>query len=418
MINPEGKNEYRQYDILPNLTIYDLKANLSRIYNIPQNQMELLLNNNPLQDKQVVKNIGIGNNLIVLRRKSNQTNFSQNQALYSPQGQNIINTPMGQSLQASHIQNYSNTPIGHTQQGYQNPYTTNIPQGYEIPYSTNSPYDQPLQDPQLQNLINTPIDQSIQGTQRQNLNNSLGINPELLGLSSSALNDVLENNNLLNSNMDTPEAQRKILEIIQNQRINDNFRQATEFMPESLIPVHMLFISIEINNQKVYALVDTGAQSSFMSDDLCRKCNLMSMVDKRFQGVARGVGASRILGVIHSAQIKIMNKTIMVRINIIENNDVGFVLGLDNLRKYNCNVDLKKNGLVFPDFGITAKFLSDGEIKNLKLEKNFNQNIGQNFEQNYGQNYDQNFDQNLEQNLEEEEREEIERAKLESLNYL
>ena len=38
MINPEGKNEYRQYDILPNLTIYDLKANLSRIYNIPQNQ--------------------------------------------------------------------------------------------------------------------------------------------------------------------------------------------------------------------------------------------------------------------------------------------------------------------------------------------------------------------------------------------
>ena len=159
-------------------------------------------------------------------------------------------------------------------------------------------------------------------------------------------------------------------------------------MPESLIPVHMLFINVEINNKKIQALVDTGAQSSFMSKDLCTRCGLMNMVDKRFQGVAKGVGHSRIVGVIHAVQIKIMNKMIAMKINVIENNEVGLVFGLDSLRAHRCNVDLKQNGLVFPDIGITAKFLSDGEIKKMK-----------------------------EQNLIDKENDEIERAKQESLNY-
>jgi len=327
MINSEGKNEYRSFDVLPNLTIYQLKQNLSNFYGIPYDQMELLLNDRPLNNQQVVGKAGIGDNLITIRDKAN--------------------IPITSSMM-----------------------TPNISQSMRVPNIAQS--------------------HSIYGSQIQNLGSSnlTRTNQNLLGLSSnSAVNDILTYNNL-NENIDTPEAQRKIMQMIQNQRINDNLRQGIETMPESLFPVHMLFINIEINNKKVNALVDTGAQSSFMSADLCRKCNLMSMVDKRFQGIARGVGSSRILGVIHAAQIKIMNKVIMLKINIIENNEIGFVLGLDNLRKYNCNVDLKKNGLVFPDIGITAPFLSDGEIRKMK-----------------------------ENRISEEENEEIERAKLESLNY-
>ena len=327
MINSEGKNEYRSFDVLPNLTIYQLKQNLSNFYGIPYDQMDLLLNDRPLNNPQVVGKAGIGDNLVTIRDKAN--------------------IPITSSMM-----------------------TPNITQSMRTPNITQS--------------------QNIYGSQFQNLgsSNMSRVNPNLLGLSSnSAVNDILDYNNL-NSNIDTPEVQRKIMQMIQNQRINDNLRQGIETMPESLFPVHMLFINIEINNKKITALIDTGAQSSFMSADLCRKCNLMSMVDKRFQGVARGVGSSKILGVIHAAQIKIMNKVIMLKINIIENNEIGFVLGLDNLRKFNCNVDLKKNGLVFPDIGITAPFLSDGEIRKMKENREL-----------------------------EEEKEEIERAKLESLNY-
>ena len=327
MINSEGKNEYRSFDVLPNLTIYQLKQNLSNFYGIPYDQMELLLNDRPLNNQLIVGQAGIGDNLVTIRDKAN--------------------IPITSSMM-----------------------TPNITQSMRTPNITQS--------------------QNIYGSQFQNLgsSNMSRVNPNLLGLSSnSAVNDILDYNNL-NSNIDTPEAQRKIMQMIQNQRINENFRQGIETMPESLFPVHMLFINIEINNKKVNALIDTGAQSSFMSADLCRKCNLMSMVDKRFQGIARGVGSSKILGVIHAAQIKIMNKVIMLKINIIENNEIGFVLGLDNLRKFNCNVDLKKNGLIFPDIGITAPFLSDGEIRKIKENREL-----------------------------EEEKEEIERAKLESLNY-
>lgn len=348
MINSEGKNEYRSFDVLPNLTIYQLKQNLSNFYGIPYDQMELLLNDHPLNNQQVVGQAGIGDNLITIRNKAN--------------------APITQSMRTPNIT--GSIP--------------NITSSMRAP-NINSSIPNITQSMRAPNINQS---QNIYGSQFQNLGSSLRDNQNLLGLSSnSAVNDILEYNNL-NSNIDTPEVQRKILQMIQNKRINDNLRQGIETMPESLFPVHMLFINIEMNNKKVNALVDTGAQSSFMSVDLCRKCNLMNMVDKRFQGIARGVGASKIIGVIHAAQIKIMNKVIMLKINIIENNEIGFVLGLDNLRKYNCNVDLKKNGLVFPDIGITAPFLSDGEIRKIRENREL-----------------------------EEEKEEIERAKLESLNY-
>ena len=364
MINLEGTDQCREFNITRDMTIGELKTELAKIYKIPSNQFILLLNDNPLQNPQLLSQIGIGNNLLTLRKITPSLQTSQN--IITPnQSQNIINTAprlnQSQALLRSNYNNLSNQNQNNQSQSYIN--------------------------------INPNLSQNNIGTNINNnppLSNSFQTNPDLLGLSQTAiLNDAIAYNNLFGTNINNPLDQRHMEQIIQRQRINDNLRTAAEIMPESLFPVHMLYINMEINKNKIAALIDTGAQSSFMSADLCQKCGLMNLMDKRFQGIARGVGASRILGVIHAAEIKIMNKIIMAKINIIENNDVGFVLGLDNLRKYNCNVDLKKNGLVFPDIGITATFLSDGEIQRMKLEKE-----------------------------QEEENEEIERAKLESLNYI
>ena len=358
MINLEGTDQCREFNITRDITIAQLKNELSKIYNIPANQIEILLNDYLLEDPQLISQIGIGNNLLTLRRKNSTLN----------QNQNIINSNMNippQNLGQSQSQallrsNYNNL--------------ANINQSQNRININNS-------------LNNIPPNQTPNNPP---LTNSFQTNPELLGLSSSAIiNDALANNNLFGTNLPNPENQRRMEEIIQRQRINDNFRAAREIMPESLFPVPMLYINAEINKHKIQALIDTGAQSSFMSAFLCQQCGLYNLMDKRFQGIAKGVGASPILGVIHAVEIKIENKIILARVNVIENNDVGFVLGLDNLRKYNCNVDLKKNGLVFPDIGIFAKFLSDGEINRMKTERE-----------------------------QQEEDEEIERAKLESLNYV
>jgi hypothetical protein len=54
------------------------------------------------------------------------------------------------------------------------------------------------------------------------------------------------------------------------------------------------------------------------------------------------------------------------RLSVIENNDIGFIFGLDNMRSHRCNIDLGRYSLNFPDAGIEIKFLSDGEIMKIK----------------------------------------------------
>ena len=365
MINLEGTNECREFNITRDMTIGELKNELAKIYKIPADQFNLLLNEYPLQNLQLLSQAGIGNNLLTLRKiiPSSKNDIQLSQSHITP-NQNIINNNLASS----------NQRLNQSQALLRSNYNNNVLNPSQSHISINP----------------TPNINNINNNNNPPLANSITANPELLGLSQTdILNDAIAYNTLFGSNMNNIIPQERMDEIMQRQRINDNFRTATEIMPESLFPVHMLYIHVEINKHKIAALIDTGAQSSFISANFCKKCGLMNLMDKRFQGIARGVGASRILGVIHAAEIKILNKVILARINVIENNEVGFVFGLDNLRKYNCNVDLKKNGLVFPDIGITATFLSDGEIRKMKLEKE-----------------------------QEDENDEIERAKIESLNYI
>ena len=401
MINLEGTDNCREFEVSQvDMKVLELKKFLQNVYNIPYNEMELLLQDFPLNDKQVLSQVGIDDNLITLRKK-NPINKSQPPPTLSQSNRiNNISTPTPTISQSNRnvipnpnlIQsnrNISQNPnlIQSNRNISQNPIQSNrsIPLNQSLGLSNRNISQNPNLTQSRSNVTQNPILSEMPNYDGsfQQVNNPLGLSQ------SSLLNDALAYNDLLGISQSSPEAQRRIENIINQQRINDNFRHAAEYMPESLFPVPMLFINVEINNQKVAALVDTGAQSTFMSKDLCTKCGLMNMVDKRFQGIARGVGASRIVGVIHAAQIKIMNKMIATKINVIENNEVGLVFGLDSLRAHRCNVDLKINGLVFPDIGITAKFLSDGEIKKLK-----------------------------EQKILDEENAEIERAKKESLNYI
>ena len=402
MVNLENTDEYQELDINENLSVLDLKANLSTIFDFSWNEMELLLNDKPLSNQLILGQINFNDDVVILRRV--KSNLALSRSLSGSQSSIRNNNPS--SLGQAFSQFMNNSRTGNNNLNYSNNNNNNNNYGNFNPLSAlMSSFRSNAKEQFIQKRVKELHDRFL--TSPDDLNSLFDSNPELAEAIVSGNRQKVENIvrnqveeaekkqkdeemeyiRLMNSDPNDPEVQQKIAKIIQKKNIDENLRQAEEYMPETLFPVHMLFINLEINKKKVVALVDTGAQSTIMSQALCEKCDLFNLCDTRFSGIAKGVGTGKIIGTVHAAQMKIQNKVLMAKITVLENSSIGFIFGLDNMRAHRCTIDLKENGLIFPDIGVTAKFLSDGEIKKIKAEQD-----------------------------EEDEKEEIEKAKQASLN--
>ncbi|GIX63565.1 DNA-damage inducible protein [Babesia caballi] len=154
-----------------------------------------------------------------------------------------------------------------------------------------------------------------------------------------------------------PESQRVIQEAINRERIEESLEHARQLLPELAELPKALRIAVQINGVEVRAVVDTGAQVSVMSELCARRCNLHSLIDYRYKGVARGVSKGRITGRLHLATMKIGGSPIPFSCVIIDSVYEDFLLGLDVLWRHRCSINLTAKTMRLGNQ--TVSFVSD-----------------------------------------------------------
>ncbi|XP_050531556.1 protein DDI1 homolog 2-like [Daktulosphaira vitifoliae] len=165
-------------------------------------------------------------------------------------------------------------------------------------------------------------------------------------------------------------SQREIANEILHKNIDANLEAALEYNPELFGSVFMLYIDCKVNGHRVKAFVDSGAQTTIITVQCAKKCDIIRLVDTRWAGVAKGVGIQKIVGRVHLVELQIENNFLTTSFSVLDSQPMEMLLGLDLLRRYQCTIDLANNELIIGTTGTRTKFLDERKTPGYRQRSN------------------------------------------------
>ncbi len=139
------------------------------------------------------------------------------------------------------------------------------------------------------------------------------------------------------------------LDYLEDEEYDTNFNDLDAFNdPEnaevdensSFEPIQVI---CEINGFLVPAIIDTGAQISVMSSSCAQRCRISQLMDSRYGGKAIGMGSTDILGRIDSLNLRVGPVKFDMKLSVLRQSRVDFILGLDFLRRFRCSISMDSN---------------------------------------------------------------------------
>jgi predicted aspartyl protease len=134
--------------------------------------------------------------------------------------------------------------------------------------------------------------------------------------------------------------QRRILEHIQRECIEENRQYAHDHAPESLVDYSVLLLDLTINNHTVRVIVDTGAQMSLLPMSCVQQCNVHYLIDRRCRMTVEGVGTQQSIGKIHALAVNVAGCVFTNPFVVIDEPLQTPLLGVDWLMKNRAIIDL------------------------------------------------------------------------------
>lgn len=147
-----------------------------------------------------------------------------------------------------------------------------------------------------------------------------------------------------------------------------------DMMLQAQVTHTLCYIKGEYNDIAFKIMIDSGAQSSVMSNHLAKLLDIHHNIDTNMAAMARGIGSAKILGCIYGCNIKFNGTMFMpVNLKILDNPPDDFskniiLFGLDFLYTYKCNINFKNRTLEVNNEIIN--FMNESEVN--KYEKPFN----------------------------------------------